>query len=485
MASDNVREAAIYAPAVTRDFIEPATHPGLLPRAARAIESFFLVHREKLGYVHAVMFVLFLALIFGPLFVGEPPEGAEPFDHLVPLANYVLWGLWFPLVFISVIVTGRSWCGLLCPMGAASEFANRRGLMARIPAWIRWEGTPIVSFVVITLLGQTLGVRDHPEAIAGLFGGTMLAAILVGLLYGKYRRAWCRHMCPIGLLLGIFSRLGAVEFRPKKKVAGGDRWVEKGPCPTLIDIVRKEESRHCIECFRCVHKKPDRGLKLRFRLPGEEVANIRHHHPNLYEVFFLFIGTGIALGGFLWLVLPIYQEWRQAFGVWAIENDYHWIGEIGPAWLMSVHPERREVFLWLDFLMIVGFMGLVTLVVTAALSALTALSAVVSGRFQSSKSPFKERFAELGYQFAPVAMVSLVIGLGGELFHAITLVGLDAGWIQTAKTALFLLALGWSFSLGVRILRNQSVSGGGLAASLMPGLLGSLFVGGGWWLAIM
>lgn len=485
MDSPNTCEAALYAPSLATDYIEPAQNPGFFPRIARSIETFFLVHREKLAYVHAVMFLLFLIVILGPLFVGEAPESAGPFDHLTPFANYVMWGLWFPLVFISVVVTGRSWCGLLCPMGAASEFANKRGLKARIPAWVRWEGTPIVSFVVITFLGQTLGVRDHPEAIAGLFGGTMLAAIIIGLLYGKYRRAWCRHMCPIGLLLGIFSRLGAVEFRPKKKIEGGDRWVEKGPCPTLIDIVRKEESRHCIECFRCVHKKPDRGLELRFRAPGEEVANIRHHHPNLYEVFFLFIGTGIALGGFLWLVLPVFQEWRQAFGVWAIENDQFWIGESGPAWLMSVHPERREVFLWLDFLMIIGFMSLVTAIVTVALSALTAVAAYVAGRFQAKGRSFKARFAELGYQFAPIAMVSLVIGLGGELFRAITLVGLDEVWIQSAKAVLFVFALGWSFWLGARILRNQSVSGGGLAVSLLPGLLGSVFVGGGWWLAIM
>lgn len=451
---------------------------------AKHIESFFLNHHEKLAYVHAVMFFVFLGVILVPLLLAEPPEDATPWTHFTTFSNYVMWGLWFPLVFLSVIFTGRSWCGLMCPMGASSEWANKRGFKLRIPAWIRWEGTPIVSFLIVTILGQTIGVRDHPEAIAMLFGGTMLAAIAVGLVWGRRRRAWCRHMCPIGLLLGIFARLGAVEFRPKVKVEGGDRWVEKGPCPTLIDIVRKQESRHCIECFRCVNAKPDRGLRLRLRTPGEEIGNIRYHHPNIYEVMFLFIGTGIALGGFLWLVAPIYMDWRQAFAFWAIENDYYWMAEPGPAWLMSVHPERREVFVWIDFFMIVGFMLLVTLFYTAVLSATTAIAAYASRKVGGDRN-FSDAFAELGYQYAPVAMMSLVIGLCGELFEGLRLIGLGGSYQIAAKASFFLIAVFWSVWLGMRILREQNVLGASAALPLAPGLIGSLIVGAGWWWAVI
>lgn len=457
---------------------------GLWPHVSQRIEAFFLAHRDKLTLIHIVMFIVFLAILIIPLFLSEPPEDATPWSHFTTFANYVMWGLWFPLVFLSVIFTGRSWCGLMCPMGAASEWGNYRGLKWSIPKWVRWEGTPIISFLVITILGQTLGVRDHPEAIAILFGGTMIAAIIVGLLWGRKRRAWCRHMCPIGLLLGIFSRLGAVEFRPKKKVAGGDRWIEKGPCPTLIDIVRKEESRHCIECFRCVNPKPDKGLRLRLRAPGEEIADIRYHHPNLYEVMFLFIGTGIALGGFLWLVADLYQQWRQTFAIWAIENDLYWLGESGPSWLMAVHPERREVFVWIDFFMIVGFMLLVTVAYTVILSITTATAAWLAGITRGTGS-FKQRFTELGYQYAPVAMVSLVIGLGGELFEGFRLIGLGDTTIIASKGAFFIIALLWSLGLGVRILNRRQVQGAAVILPMLPGLSGSLLVGAGWWWAVI
>ncbi|MGD2056584.1 MAG: 4Fe-4S binding protein [Gammaproteobacteria bacterium] len=454
--------------------------PGRLPRLAAFIEDLFVRHRHRLVWVHAVFFLFFLALIILPLWLPEPPENATPLNNFTAFSIYIMWGLWFPLVFLSVIFTGRSWCGILCPMGAASEWANRKGLQRPIPAWVRWEGTPIVSFLLITILGQTVGVRDHPEAMAEVFGGTLLAAILLGLLYGRNKRAWCRHMCPIGLLLGVFSRIGAWQFAPKRKRQGGDRYTEKTVCPTLIDIARKEESRHCIECFRCVHPQARGGLFLKLRRPGEEIEQIRRHNPNPYEVWFLFLGTGVSLGGFLWLVLPSYWELREAVAEWFFGHGWFWIGESGPGWLMSVHPERREVFAWLDFIMISGFMIGCMLMLTAVLAFTTWLAAWLSGT-QAGERKLRERFVELGYQYTPVAMVSLVIGLGATLFESLQAVGLDSTDIAWVKAALFLGGLLWSIWLGNRILVSQGVPAGRRWLPLVPGLAGSLFVGAAWW----
>ena len=446
-------------------------------RVTRTIEAFFVRHRDRLVWLHAAMAVVFVLVIGLPVFLPDPPGDATPLTHWNTFANYALWGLWFPLVFLSVIFTGRSWCGLLCPMGAAAEWANKRGPQRAIPNWLKWEGTPVVSFLFITILGQTVGVRDHPEAALEVFGGTMLAAIALGWLYGRKKRAWCRHACPIGLLLGVFSRIGAVQFAPKVKLPGGEAWTEKGVCPTMIDLPRKEESRHCIQCFRCVNPQAKGALELRLRRPGTEIEQIRTHHPNAAEVWFLFLGTGVALGGFLWLVLPQYQDLRQALGIWAIEHELFWIGEPGPWWLMSVHPDRREVFVWLDFFLIVGFMVAVMAAMTAVLGALTAAAAWLSGR-AGADVPFRERFVELGYQYAPVAMVSLVVGLGGALFSPL---GTLAG---AAKGVMFVAGIVWSLWLGWRILAVQGLGPTSRLLPLVPGLVGTVSVALAWWPAI-
>ena len=448
-----------------------------------AIEAFIVRHHGKLIFVHGVMFIVFLALLFLPLFLSEPAEDATALTHFTVLANYLMWGLWFPLVFISVIFSGRSWCGILCPMGAASEWANKRGPQWKIPAWIRWEGTPIVSFLIITILGQTVGVRDHPEAIAEVFGGILLFAIIIGYFYGRNKRAWCRHVCPIGLLLGVYSRLGAIQFSPKRKRPGGDAYTEKGICPTMIDIARKEESRHCIECFRCVNPKAKGGLELILRTPGEEISNIRDHNPNLAEIWFLFLGTGAALGGFLWLVLPLYGDLRQHVGEWFINHEWYWIAESGPSWLMSVHPERREVFFWLDFFMISGTMIACTILLAGMLYITTSLSAWLSGRVGGDVSN-KQRFTELGYQYAPVAMVSLILGLGAELFEPLKLIGFETQHISAVKASLFVPAILWSIYLGNRILSRQGLKPKVRWIPLLPGVIGSVLVALAWWPAL-
>jgi hypothetical protein len=454
--------------------------PGRLPRLAAVIEDLFVRNRDRLVWLHAFFFVFFLVIIFLPLWLPEPPQDATPLNNFTAFSIFVMWGLWFPLVFLSVIFTGRSWCGIFCPMGAASEWANKKGLQRPIPAWVRWEGTPIVSFLVITILGQTVGVRDHPEAMAEVFGGTLLAALLLGFLYGRNKRAWCRHMCPIGLLLGVFSRIGAWQFAPKRKRPGGDQYTEKTVCPTMIDIPRKEESRHCIECFRCVNPQARGGLYLKLRTPGEEIAQIRSHNPNPYEVWFLFLGTGVSLGGFLWLVLPSYWNLRQAVAEWFFDHGWYWIGDSGPAWLMSVHPERREVFAWLDFISISGFMMACMLAFAVVLGFTTWLSAWLSG-LQAGDRSLRERFVELGYQYTPVAMVSLVVGLGATLFSSLHFLGLDASDIAWIKTALFLGGFAWSVWLGNRILGRQGVPPGRRWLPLAPGLAGSLLIGAAWW----
>ena len=449
------------------------------------LERFAARQRDKLAWIHVAMFFGFMALMVVPLFLPLPPDHATFYDNFTLLANFVIWGLWFPLVFVSVIFTGRSWCGVLCPLGAASEWANGIGLKRPVPRWVRWEGTPIVSFIVITVLAQTVDARGFPQGIAVVFGLAFACAVVLGFVYGpgKKKRPWCRHMCPIGLMLGVFSRIGAIQFAPKRPRAGGDLYTEKGLCPTMIDLNRKAESRHCIECLRCVHPDAKGGLKLLARWPGTEIVQIRKYNPNAAEIWFLFLATGLSIGGFLWLVLPQYGRLRQLVGTWAIEHGWDWIGTAGPAWLMSVNPAGREVYTWLDFFMITAFMLACAVALTLVLAALTSLSSWIAGVLGADLR-FRARYVEQAYAYMPVAMVSLVIGLGGELFEALPLLGIRAALIPAIKLGLFALGVLWSLVLGSRLLAGQGLGGAKRSLALLPLVAGVAVIGLAWWPAI-
>ena len=453
-------------------------------RASEAVEAFLVRHRDRYVWLHVAMMALFVAVIVVPVFLPDPPETATPWTHFTVLANVLLWGVWFPLVFLSTVLTGRTWCGVLCPMGAATEWTNKVGLGWPIPRWMRWEGTPAVSFIVVTAWGQTLSVRDFADSAAILFGATMAAALVVGFLWGRKKRAWCRHLCPIGRVLGLYARLGPVDIVPQTRVPGRDIYSLKGACPTMIYLPQKAETRHCIQCMRCVNPGAKGSLRLVFRRFGREIERIREHRAHFAEGWMLFLDTGVALGGFLWLISPVYQRMRQAAAEWALARDWAWWFESGPRWLMSVHPEQAEVFWWLDFFMIVGFMLGWMLLVAVALGSLTALAAWISGRLGGDGN-MRQRFTELSYQYAPVAMGSLIIGLGSALFEPLRFTPLGSAGVHGAKAVLFLCCVAWSVYLGERLLARQGVPAGRRWLALLPGMAGSTLVGAAWWPAIL
>ncbi|MCK5877766.1 MAG: hypothetical protein KAG43_09040, partial [Candidatus Marithrix sp.] len=202
------------------------------------------------------------------------------------------------------------------------------------------------------------------------------------------------------------------------------------------------------------------------------------------ETWFLFLGTGIALGGFLWLVLPFYQDLRQIIGEkFIIDYGWYWLAESGSPWLMSVHPERHEVFTWLDFGLIVSFMITCMLILTAILSSLTLLAAWLAGKVGGDNN-LRNRFVELSYQYAPVAMVSLIIGLATALFLPLEYLGVEKITISCIKAGLFIIGFIWSIHLGNKILANQQVKSKLRWLPLLPSILGSLIVALAWWPAI-
>ncbi|MBI5235444.1 MAG: 4Fe-4S binding protein [Deltaproteobacteria bacterium] len=413
----------------------------------KQIERFFVRHRDRFPYVHAVMFVVFAILILVPPFLPVPAEGAAILDDISLMARFIVWGVWFPLVLLSVVFLGRFWCGVLCPQGALAEHIGKKGLNRPLPKWLRWEGTPVISFIAVTALGQLTGVRDYPLPTLEILGGTMLAAVLVGFLYASGRRPWCRYLCPIGPLLGIFARLGAPSF--ERNGAGAGRCA----CPTFINTANKVSSSACIECFRCV--APDGSMRLTIRRPGLEIEEIEKREPGLFEAAFLFMATGLALGAFHWQANPAYIRYKQVLGSLLLYLGVgEFMGKGGPWWIMAAYPEAGEAFNRLDVVTITTFMLICMACVACSLFTLTALSAFISG----GKDGLMTRATRLGYLYAPVALISLVIGLGLPLFQSLASLGAAKGAVRMTLVILFVAGSAWSGYLAIRLNKGRGVA---------------------------
>src|SRR5260363_433862 len=128
-------------------------------------------------------------------------------------AQWIFWGIWWPFVLISIVFFGRVWCGILCPEGALSEFASRHGRSRPMPRWMRWGGWPFVAFSITTVYGQMVSVYQYPKAVLLVLGGSTVAAIATGYLYGREKRIWCKYLCPVNGVFALLAKLAPVHFK--------------------------------------------------------------------------------------------------------------------------------------------------------------------------------------------------------------------------------------------------------------------------------
>ncbi|HIJ44292.1 MAG TPA: hypothetical protein HPP75_10065, partial [Rhodospirillaceae bacterium] len=80
-----------HIPPSPRNGMEGGKAGSRLGSVARKVEAFFVVYRDHVAWVHALMFLCFLALLAVPPFLPDPPENATPISHFTEFANYVMW----------------------------------------------------------------------------------------------------------------------------------------------------------------------------------------------------------------------------------------------------------------------------------------------------------------------------------------------------------------------------------------------------------
>ncbi|HET6436998.1 MAG TPA: 4Fe-4S binding protein [Anaeromyxobacter sp.] len=359
-------------------------------------------------------------------------------------------------------------------MGAAAEWATRVGCNWSAPRFLRWSGLPVLSLFLATLVGHSIDVDGSIAATAEIYGALLAVALITGLLLERGRRAWCRLLCPIGSLLGVFSRLGAVQFAyPDRKIGLPDAYSTAGVCPTMIDTARKSESRHCIECFKCVNPEAKGSIRLQLRSPGDEVRAIDGHSPSWSEVLLVFAGTGTILGALVRGQVRLGQIRSAPMVRWVAEPSWSWLARPGPSWLTGAHP-------WAVFFSCLICMLAGAFLYAFLLAPMSALSSWLASR-RTGPASRRQLFQLLGYQFFPVAALSVLSGLSRPLQDLLNsaLPPLRLG--TACGVVLILVGIAWSLHTGERILRRAGIAPSQRWLALLPGLLGSALAGFAWW----
>lgn len=406
--------------------------------------------RRRRGLILAIQWsvvLFYLTLLIVPAWMPLPPEDAHLYDNLRLFAQFLFWGIWWPFVMVGTMLLGRVWCGVFCPEGMLTELASRHGLGRAIPRWIRWSGWPFVAFVCTTLYGQLISVYEYPQAALLMLGGSSVAALAVGLVYGRGARVWCRYLCPANGVFALLARIAPLHFRVSQEEwrRNSGQPQARVNCAPLIDIRHMKSAAACHACGRCSGQNG--AVQLALRAPGSEILNSADKDVRTEEALTLTLGViGIASAAFQWSSSSRFVAMKTAAAEWLIERDAFWLlGDDAPWWLLTHYPAANDVFTWLDGACILAYILGGGLALGGCVLAAVRLAARVAGSAGLS-------WRRLALGLVPMGGTGIFLGLSMLTLAHLKAERIVLDWVPAARLLLLAGGSGFSAWLGWRLL---------------------------------
>ena len=237
------------------------------------------------------------------LWLGPQERAANPMLTL-------FWAWWWPLILLSYPVVGRLWCAI-CPFMVWGQIAQRLTPW-RKRSWPhgdvdRW-GAPVLAagFAAILLWEEVWNLEN-----TAWLSSCLLLLITAGAVIGSTvfeKRFWCRYLCPVGGMNGLFAKLSILELRAEVGTCSGScssyACFKGGPadgeglatqgCPLGTHPAHLTDNRNCVLCMTCTQACPNRSVQLRLRPPTADLQRTMQA-PDGERGLILVLAGGICL----------------------------------------------------------------------------------------------------------------------------------------------------------------------------------------------
>ena len=249
------------------------------------LDVYFFNNLVRNRFFKPAVNLVFFAVLMIILYYGLASKPDLRFQGGIPFATTMIWDLWHPILAFTIIFFGRLWC-FACPIGAVGDWTQSVfSLKKKYPEKYRNLWIAVILFLLIFAAERHffMFTRNPPNTALLLIFFTVLAVVM-GAIFEK--RSFCRYICPIGLMLGVFSMLSIVELRCRSKKTCAEHDIKecmigteagKG-CPVGEFPQTMERNNYCIMCMECVKSCSKDNIRISPRLPGADIIRSRKTH---------------------------------------------------------------------------------------------------------------------------------------------------------------------------------------------------------------
>lgn len=334
------------------------------------------------GIFQWMVLVVFSVIVFELVAGTVSPHGN--------FGTTMTWVLWWPLIPILFIATGRFWCAI-CPFGKVSDIVRKLvGSERPMPKFLRKYGIWLIDlfFIAITYSDHVWGIVESPRGSGYLL--LLLVTMVVATSVFYERRTFCKTLCFLGGLAGNYSRSGALELRGTPDICktcktqscfkGSDK--AEG-CPMFQFPRTMDSSAECNICGNCVKNCPNDSIRLSLRVPTKELWGLKN--PKLEHASLAAVIMGIVFVQNI-TMLEIWEDILSIISSFTGTTNYQ-----------------------------VNFT--IAFIFSMALPILLLLGAAKLATVLGMPNSVKKNFTLFGYAFIPLDLAG---HLGHNLFHIIT-----------------------------------------------------------------
>ncbi|MCL5237602.1 MAG: 4Fe-4S binding protein [Nitrospirae bacterium] len=314
------------------------------------------------------------------------------------IATILMWTIWWAAIIFTFVFVGRVWC-MMCPFGAAQDWIGRLVSSGKdFPKPLRNIWLSSFIFFGLTWWDSFSGIVNKPALTAWLLIGFFTVA--AGMAITFKGRSFCRYVCPIGGLIGLYSMFSPVELRNKCLEVCRDhkkkeciKGTEKSrPCPMFVTPMTLDRNNYCNFCSECIKSCSQGNITIRFRSFAKDLwVSTRGYMDEAYLALVI-VGVSIVVTG-------------EMVGPWHRWMDV--VGKLIPfdALGLAAHAAREKTIFLL--VMTAGSLIIPLLLLTFA--------ALVVRKLTGPDSPLglKNTAIQFAYMFIPV-------GLSMHLAHNIS-----------------------------------------------------------------